>query len=80
MKQKDIIEHMKNGAQLNVWLEGIVYKGTLTIDNDGIFPNTLASLTDPQINSLLKYDFIVIVGTGVTAEGWIIQYYKYKEE
>lgn len=80
MKQKDIIKHMKNGAQLTTWLVGIVYKGILTVTTDSIFTDVLATLNDRQINALLKQDCIVRVDTSATAEGYIIQYYKYKEE
>ena len=71
---------MKNGAKLTVWLVGIVYKGTLTVTTDGIFTDVLATLNNRQINALLKQDCIVRVGTGATQEGYIIQYYKYKEK
>lgn len=80
MKQAEIIKHMKNGARLNIWLEGIKYKGTLTKDNGDIMPEVLGSLTDRQIDALLKYDFIALLKTVFTDDGYIMQYYKYEEE
>lgn len=80
MKQSEIIKHMKNGAQMNIWLDGLKYKGTLTIDNGDIVPEILASLTDRQIDALLKYDFIELVDTVYPDHTWFVQHFKYKEE
>lgn len=80
MNQKEIIKHMKNGAQMSIWLDGLKYKGILTIDNGDIMRDVLASLTDRQISALLKYDFIELVNTVYPDDTWFVQYFKYKEE